>query len=71
MGFLARLRHAGGIAQGHFLGKVEVGVGALGLDVVMDDGLAVAGRFGKAHVARDDRLEDKRVVETTISRMGL
>ena len=24
----------------------------------MDDGLAVAGRFGKAHVARDDRLEE-------------
>jgi hypothetical protein len=41
----------------YFACKLEVGFGALGFDVVVQDGLAVARCFRKAHVAGDDGLE--------------
>ena len=41
----------------HFPGKFEVSFGALGFDIVMQDGFAVAWSFGKSHVSRDDSLE--------------
>ena len=38
-----------------FLRKTDVGFRALGFDVVMNDGFAVAGSFGEADIARNHR----------------
>ena len=45
-------------ALDHFFGKGQVGLGALGAAVEDDAGDAVAGGFGKAHVARHDSFEN-------------
>ena len=41
-----------------FLRKFVIGFGAFGFLIKIIDGLSVAGRFGKAHGAGDDRLEN-------------
>src|SRR5690606_6935906 len=46
------------LAADHFPGQAEVGDRAARGLVVADDALAVAGRFGQAHVARHDGTED-------------
>src|SRR5699024_3900588 len=47
---LLRLRGTrAGLAHDDFFGKVQIGLGPLGLDIVMEDGLAEAGSLGKPH----------------------
>jgi len=53
--------HAGralvGLSADDLLGQLQIGHGALGMDVVADDRLAEARGLGQAHVARHDGLE--------------